>query len=166
MHSILNRSQTIDLLAYRDNSYGCQWINCTFELNEDNPITIEHIIPRSKGGSDDLCNLELLCQIHNYYRANRDYENYELRTLVPIEKNPKPQKVKHRKPTDCCNEGRDLGQDDVCLTCGSVPQPYAFPRWAKLNPKDCSHSGVFWCWACSIGIYDRQEASMNLMIGD
>ena len=165
MHSILNRSQTIENLEKRD-GHGCQWINCTFELNEDNPITIEHRIPRSKGGTDDLCNLELLCQIHNYYRANRDYENYELRTLVPIEKNPKPQKVKHRKPTDCCNEGRDLGQDDVCLTCGSVPQPYAFPRWAKLNPKDCSHSGVFWCWACSIGIYDRQEASMNLMIGD
>lgn len=166
MHSILNRSQTIDLLASRDNSYGCQWINCTFELNEDNPITIEHRIPRSKGGTDDLCNLELLCQIHNYYRANRDYENYELRTLVPIEKNPKPQKVKHRKPTDCCNEGRNLGRDDVCFTCGSFPKPYNFPRWAKLNPKDCSHSGVFWCWACSIGIYERQEASMNLMIGD
>lgn len=165
MHSILNRTQTIESLVTRDGE-GCQWINCTFEVDEENPITIEHIIPRSKGGSDDLCNLELLCQIHNYYRANRDYENYELRILVPIEKTAKPQKVKHRKPTDCCNEGRNLGPDDVCFTCGSFPKPYNFPRWAKLVPKECNHSGVFWCWACSIGIYDRQEASMNLMIGD
>lgn len=160
MHSILNRSQTIENLEKRD-GHGCQWINCTFELNEENPITIEHIVPRSKGGSDDLCNLELLCQIHNYYRANRDYENYELRILVPIEKIAKPQKIKHRKPTDCCNEGRNLGPDDVCFTCGSFPQPYTFPKWAQREPKLCDHS-FYHCKWCVIGHYERVPASNDV----
>lgn len=161
----LNRAETISSLSARDNSSGCQWLNCSYEINEENPITIEHILPRSFGGTDDLENLELLCQTHNYYRANRLYINKELRILEPIDKKCKPQRVKHPEPTQCCNEGRNLGANEVCSTCGLKPQPQPFPRFLKRELKDCDHA-FFHCWACGSGIYERQQVIMNLMVGD
>lgn len=161
MKLTLNRAETIDSLAIRDGLY-CAWIDCNYDIDENNILTIEHIIPRSKGGTDDLWNLELLCMKHNYYRANRDYIDYNNRILEPINKKLKPQRVQHPKPSQCCNQGRDLGPDDVCYSCGSTAQPYSYPHWAKLPPKECPHSGPWWCWAESLGIYDRVEASSDV----
>lgn len=37
-------------------------------------LTIDHIVPRSKGGSDDMENLQLLCQACNSTKGNRTQE--------------------------------------------------------------------------------------------
>lgn len=160
----LNRSETIEKLAKRD-GLKCAWLDCTYDINESNIITIEHILPRSRAGTDDLDNLELLCMKHNYYRADREYISYKDRILVPINKKDKPQRVQHPKPSSCCNSGRSLGQGDVCLSCGSLPQPYAFPKYLQRSIKECNHA-EFHCWGCVTGIYERQQVVMTLMVGD
>ena len=47
---------------------GCEYCRCQVSYSPD-PFSIEHIIPRSKGGTDDLKNLALACQGCN----NRKY---------------------------------------------------------------------------------------------
>ena len=37
-----------------------------------NPLTKDHIVPLSKGGTNDLGNLRWLCSYHNHSRSNRD----------------------------------------------------------------------------------------------
>lgn len=158
MKLTLNRSETIEKLAIRD-GLKCAWLNCEYEINNSNILTIEHVKTRSSGGTDDLWNLELLCMKHNYHRADREYISYELRILEPINKKVKPPKIKRNKPSQCCNQGRDLAENEVCSTCGSEPQPQPFPRFLKRELKDCDHATTF-CWACALGFRERKHMLM------
>lgn len=54
------RDQLMLALIDRD-GYICQHPDC--EVQED--LTIDHIVPLSRGGSDELDNLQLLCRQHN-----------------------------------------------------------------------------------------------------
>lgn len=53
------------LLAARQ-GWICVWCGCTLDENapihNDRQATIEHVVPRCKGGSDDLTNLALACR--------------------------------------------------------------------------------------------------------
>ncbi len=35
---------------------------CTFDINEDNQATVDHVVPISKGGLDVITNMQLLCR--------------------------------------------------------------------------------------------------------
>jgi hypothetical protein len=61
------QAQLMLALINRD-GYICQHPGCG--LQED--LTIDHIVPLSKGGSDDLSNLRLLCRKHNSKKGDRD----------------------------------------------------------------------------------------------
>ena len=54
------RNQLMLLLIDRD-GYICRHPGCT--VQED--LTVDHIVALSRGGSDDLANLQLLCRAHN-----------------------------------------------------------------------------------------------------
>lgn len=54
------RAQLLLALIDRD-GYVCQYPDC--DTQDD--LTIDHIIPLSRGGSDELANLRLLCRKHN-----------------------------------------------------------------------------------------------------
>lgn len=41
------------------------------------PLDIDHIHPRSKGGTDSLDNLQLLCFYHNRRKSNKDWETFK-----------------------------------------------------------------------------------------
>lgn len=55
----------------------CEYCRCTQEFSPQ-PFTIEHIIPKSKGGTDDLENLALACSACN----NSKYDKIE--SLDPL----------------------------------------------------------------------------------
>jgi len=59
------RDQILLKLIERD-GYVCQHVAC--DCQED--LTIDHIVPLSKGGSDDLSNLRLLCRKHNSEKSD------------------------------------------------------------------------------------------------
>jgi hypothetical protein len=41
------------------------------------PLDIDHIHPKSKGGTDSLDNLQLLCSYHNGRKSNKDWETFK-----------------------------------------------------------------------------------------
>ena len=54
--------------------YGecCLYPDCT----TGDPIQIDHIVPLSRGGTNDLGNLQLLCRYHNLSKGNRTCVDY------------------------------------------------------------------------------------------
>lgn len=46
------------------------------EYIPDGERTVEHVIPRSLGGTDDLENLKPACKTHNSSRGNRPIEEW------------------------------------------------------------------------------------------
>ncbi|QLF83348.1 HNH endonuclease [Rhodococcus phage NiceHouse] len=154
----LKTAETIEALIERDGDF-CQFNECPYDryvFTNSNFRTIDHVIPRSAGGEDDMSNYVLMHFKCNNKKGSRLY--LEDGRLEPLPfKEPKSKVVK-RPPTECCNEGRSLDKDEICDTCGSLPQPYAFPKWAQMDSKDCDHS-IFHCKWCVIGLYERTPAS-------
>ena len=52
------------------------------------PITIDHILPKSKGGSDHIDNLRPMCSDCNEKRGNDDTISKEVNTIGDIDKTP------------------------------------------------------------------------------
>lgn len=46
-------------------------------------LTVDHKIPRSKGGSNDISNLVLACYDCNREKGSKDYDKYVKRLEVP-----------------------------------------------------------------------------------
>lgn len=61
---------------YREQEGCCA--GCGWELPEHS-LTIDHIVPKSKGGTDDPANLQLLCSSCNPTKGDRDMEYLEER---------------------------------------------------------------------------------------
>jgi len=52
----------------------CQHPDC--DSQED--LTIDHVVPLSKGGSDELDNLRLMCRKHNSEKGDMKLDKYGL----------------------------------------------------------------------------------------
>jgi ATP adenylyltransferase len=50
----------------------CKVADGDAEYEERLPLHVDHIVPRSKGGSNDLGNLQVLCRACNLGKSNRD----------------------------------------------------------------------------------------------
>ncbi len=158
----LRQKEAIEFLQKRDGD-RCQIYFCKHPEDWSDPKnfrTIDHVLPKSKGGLDEYENYVLAHFKCNNKKGDRVY--LDDGTLEPLPfKEPKIKVVK-KEPCPACNEGRSLDREEICEVCGSLPQPYAFPQWAKLAPKDCPHSGPWWCWAEPLGLYERVPASSDV----
>ena len=163
---MLSRAEASAFCIARDGDV-CQMPGCKTPtvFPNSNPRTLDHIHPRAKGGTDDVSNLCIMHQKCNNMKGDRLWvvDEFGVKTLEPLPyKEPKSQVIK-RPPMECCNEGHDLGPEEVCGVCGSLPQPYKFPKWAQMDSKDCDHS-VFHCKWCVIGLYPRTPASIEALV--
>jgi hypothetical protein len=165
------RTELVIQLRARDGDV-CQHPDCGNRMNfsiTDGPleVTIDHWIPQIFGKENGwtmaeiwaLGNLKLMHKKCNAKKGD----------LIPNEDGSLPDKPsstfkfrRHKRaerPEVCtsCNSGRDLGPGQVCSSCSSGPQPERFPRWAKVDSRECDHE-LFWCWACSIGIHERPSS--------
>ena len=46
-------------------------VSCGRNATKENPLTKDHIIPKSKGGTDDKSNIQMLCLECNQIKANQ-----------------------------------------------------------------------------------------------
>lgn len=58
---------SIELALIERDGYQCRERGCSCTES----LTVDHVVPLSKGGSDDLSNLQLLCQFHNSQKGDR-----------------------------------------------------------------------------------------------
>lgn len=163
------RAVLVQELRDRDGDM-CMHPDCDRELDfsiKDGPreVTIDHHIPQYYGKQNGwtmqqiwaLSNLKLMCKACNAKKGD----------LIPNEDGTLPKKsqstFKFRRqkragrPELCteCNNGHNLGPDEVCANCGCNAQ--RFPRWAKVKTTECDHE-LLWCIWCSIGVIERPSS--------
>ena len=71
---VANHQLLIDV-ARRDGP-RCFWHHHRPDLKCSDDLSVEHLIPRSKGGSDDHRNLVLSCTTHNSARRDMSVEDF------------------------------------------------------------------------------------------
>lgn len=158
-----SRQEIVEILTARD-GFACYL--CPEPYTDDLGPTIDHVMPLSKGGSWDLENLKLAHRKCNQEKGDREFIDGVLE--------PKNRRIGYRERKqskqsildafcDLCFDGRTLLPAEICPRCAR--EAVAYPWTLKKEPKSCDHS-TFWCWACTIGLYERQPAIMNLLAGN
>lgn len=161
---LLSKQDKIILIKRRD---GHNCFLCKEPFVGEQP-TIDHWIPRSAGGSDDVSNLRLSHKKCNILKGDI-IPNEDGTITYPPRRVPYARRKKQRedilsKFCDDCENGRMLGEGQICNSCGSNPGPSHSPRYLKRKSPECDHN-MYWCWACSIGITERKSVISNLMTG-
>lgn len=64
-----NRSQIVLALIESGVPYVCGHLGC----DQTTDLTVDHIIPLSRGGTDELSNLRFLCRCHNSSKGDKHY---------------------------------------------------------------------------------------------
>jgi 5-methylcytosine-specific restriction endonuclease McrA len=73
-------------IARRGDPDECRY--CQVVLTDENR-TIDHVVPKSKGGGDSIKNLVLACQPCNIKKANLDLDDFLARKAPGLENVPK-----------------------------------------------------------------------------
>lgn len=158
-----SRQDIVDVLVDRD---GLFCYLCPEPYTIEHRPTIDHVKPLSKGGSWELNNLRLAHRKCNQEKGDREFIDGVLE--------PKNRRIGYRERKrskqqvldafcELCYSGRLLLPDEICPECDR--EAVANPWSLKREPPDCDHSR-FWCWACSIGIYERKSAFMDIITGE
>lgn len=158
------RQETIVFLQKRD---GFLCFLCKKPFAHGERPTVDHWIPRAAGGSEEFDNLHLMHKSCNTKKAD----------LVPNPDGTLPKREKSNFRTRknskreilaglCyrCDNGRKLGEGQVCYECGMEAGPFDAPHYLKRPSPQCDHDD-YWCWACCIGLVERKSVMMKLIIG-
>jgi hypothetical protein len=166
MKEKLSRRDKINIILERD---GASCAICFKGFDDPMDATLEHWIPRAAGGTEDFDNLKVAHKKCNAWKGDR-IPNPD--GTIPPRVSTKKKHTTRRdrrslRQTICqdCNNGRLLARGQICVVCNSEPSPAHAPHWAKKPANLCLHGGQDWCWACSIGIVERQSAMMHLITG-
>jgi 5-methylcytosine-specific restriction endonuclease McrA len=57
--------------------------NCRYCGSDEEPLHIDHIIPRKRGGTHDLENLQVLCKACNLRKSSKDEGVFLAQTATP-----------------------------------------------------------------------------------
>lgn len=165
--ALFPREEIIRILSERD-GYFC--FLCKQEFQPGEEITLDHWIPRSKGGTWDVENLRLASKRCNALKSDRMPNPDGTLPVLKRELNAAERRTLHKdqRATVCekCQSGRLLDYGDTCDSCGSLPQPLQYPRWAKMKPSECSHEYPFWCWMEALEPGLRKPAIADVLDGD
>ncbi|GLI49099.1 MULTISPECIES: HNH endonuclease [Pseudothermotoga] len=72
-----------EYVKIRDN-YQCHYKDLRSDIQCSEKLTADHIIPRSKGGTDNPTNLVCCCETHNMAKGNMSYEEFTGKKLPKI----------------------------------------------------------------------------------
>lgn len=163
----LPRSEIIDLVTERD-GFGCYLCPEPFSERQGMELTLDHVLPLSRGGTWDVDNIKLAHRRCNQEKADRVF--LEDGTLEPRQARLGYRERRANKEQilqdfcELCANGRLLMPDESCPDCrrGAVEFSWSMKR----APKDCSHSGYEWCWMDACGIIERTPAIVYVLNGD
>jgi len=104
------RQKLFDL--YKQNTQVGERVSCCFceRLYTLQEITIEHIIPRSKGGTNAISNLLLSCFKCNNDRGNIDFEKFKAHVLNGYD--PVKVRKQHTKTRKRCVNTSKINQSE------------------------------------------------------
>jgi hypothetical protein len=148
------RQEVIDALIARD-GYRCMFPGCELPFTEDDPPTIDHWNPFSVSRDETLENLVLMHFKCNNIKGDT-VPNID-GTLTVAARRIKVPKIRRPEVCNACMAGRILLEGEECPVCGSGPQPPVFHTSMKKKPKNCPHSGPYWCMHCCIGLIPRRD---------
>ena len=72
------------IIAMWTQYYGTHCAYCTGECSND--LTLDHVVPRSKGGRNTVANLVVACRICNELKGDLSVEQFKPLILNPIPK--------------------------------------------------------------------------------
>lgn len=151
------RLDVIRFLIERDGDY-CYLCDDGFERDHDEDFseyTIDHVIPRSRGGLDHVENYRVTHLHCNQDKADRMWLPDGTLEPKPIRRRSLPKAERPDLCTTCIN-GRMLQRGAYCPSCGCEAGPQPWPWWAKAPAHQCRHDETNWCWACgALEIYPR-----------
>lgn len=154
------RAELVEHIALRD-GFNCYLCPRPFTA-EDRP-TIDHYFPLAKGGTWELSNLKLAHRRCNQDKADRVFLDDGTLETKPRRESYRDRQENKRQILDAfcedCQGGRQLWPGETCDLCGHAAA--AFPWTTRMEPKDCSHSGPWWCFMCSIGWVEREPAFVD-----
>lgn len=173
----VDRRTLVKTLRARDGD-TCAYPGCGKEMDfktkdTARSATIDHREPqgwcRANGWTEeeiwDLSNLDLQCKSCNADKGDRRYNPDG--TLPPKPQSRKARRIQRGPRPDVCStcySGRILLIGETCPDCNSGPQP-TYPTAYQRRSSECPHSGPYSCWACTLGIVEREPAIVTVLDG-
>lgn len=74
----MNLSKSTKIKVFKRDGYKC--LLCHTKKH----LTIDHILPRSMGGSNHIDNLQTLCEYHNKTKGNNSVKDYRNKKSLPV----------------------------------------------------------------------------------
>ncbi|WP_338635188.1 RNA-guided endonuclease IscB [Spirobacillus cienkowskii] len=147
-----------ELLGYEVREYLLEKWNrkCTYCEKENIPLQIEHITPRSKGGSNRVSNLCLACEKCNQKKANKDIKDF-LKTKPELLKKIKTHLQKPLKDAAVVNATR-YAIGNVVKSIG-LPTTFWSGGRTKYNRIQQGYKKDHWIDAACVG-----ESGENVVI--
>lgn len=169
----VDRKSIVVKLKDRD-GFVCRYPGCTLPLDETlnsrHSPTIDHKFPQAKARELgwtyeqiwDMDNLQLMGRTCNSKKSDRIYNADGTLPGGP----DRVKVIKSERPVQCetCGSGRLLLEDEVCVDCGSGPQPVTAPKYLQRPVKECDHDD-FYCWMCFLDLIPRRSALSRIIGG-